>query len=270
MTSTRRPLDETETRIGLAGDWEGDARWGRRALALLAEQQISTVLHLGDLTLASSPRARQFLSELEGVCRRFGITLYLTPGNHDDHSLIKTLPVDPDRLSWASDHLAILPRGHRWAMAGKTFLSLGGAPSIDFPSRTRGRDWWPEEMIGDDDVARVAADGHTDVMLTHDAPAPATPAVNRIIQRGNRSGWSKRGRRYAAQGRERVTAAFNAAHPHLLAHGHFHVPDQAVIAPDGWGHRCQVLSLASGGKYGNLAVLDLTDEAAARITHRWL
>lgn len=267
----KQPLDETETVVGLAGDWEGNRIWARHALATFAEREVTSVFHLGDLGLLPGPRARQFLSEVDGSCRRHGITIYLLAGNHDDYARIRTLPVDGGGLAWATEHLAVLPRGHRWTMGGRSFVALGGAPSVDYPSRIEGKTWWPEEMITEADIARVVAGGHADIMLTHDAPAPSTPEVERIIRTGGGYDWTDRGLDHVAVGRARVTEAFQAVRPYLLAHAHFHVHDEALVHPDGWSHACRVLSFNNDGKYGNLALLDLQDggaEAAPR--HGWL
>jgi hypothetical protein len=88
-----------------------------------------------------------------------------------------------------------LPRGARFTVVGRSFVSLGGAPSIDFETRVPGGDWWPTEMITYEDVAHVVAGGTADVMLTHDAPdAPwQTPAVHAVCS-GNPGGWPKMAR----------------------------------------------------------------------------
>lgn len=188
------------------------------------------------------------------------MTLYLTPGNHEDYGQLAALTADgPSGLPWLTDNIAILPRGHRWVMGGRTFVSLGGAPSLDYQSRIEGKDWWPAEAVTADDVRRVISGGHADVMLTHDAPLPGTPAVERIIAR-NPMGWTNRARAYAATGRELMTPAFATVQPTLLVHGHFHGRDEAVVTFPGSAIQCQVLSLNTAGKPGNLAVLDLTTD----------
>lgn len=65
MTTKRRP-DETETVVGLAGDWEGNRAWARRSLAMFSDHGVTRVFHLGDLGFLPGPHGRQFLSELEG------------------------------------------------------------------------------------------------------------------------------------------------------------------------------------------------------------
>lgn len=271
-----RGLDATETVVGLAGDWEANAAWARHALGRFAEHGVTCVFHLGDLTGGPGPHSRQFVSELEGACRHHGITIYLTPGNHEDHPRLSDLPADDTGLAWLTGDVAVLPRGHRWTMAGKTFVSLGGAPSVDYPRRIAGKTWFPYEALTDDDVARVAAGGPGDVMLTHDAPAPATPAVERIVDGDHGSTWTRKGLDYAAAGRTQVTRAFQAVRPRLLAHGHYHVRDDALLQPEGWDHACRTLSLNRHGQVGNLALLDLATKGVSDVAddpvigHHWL
>lgn len=269
-----RPLDETETVVGLAGDWHGNRLWAKHSLAQLADSGVTTLFHLGDLGIWPGPRGRQFMSELDESCRGHGITIYLTPGNHEDYDQINELPILDDGLQWLTEHVAVIPRGHRWTMAGRTFVSLGGAPSIDFPQRIEGETWWPAEAITDDDVDRVVAGGYADIMLAHDAPAPSTPSVNRIV--GSGGGWTERGLAYAAVGRVRMTRAFTGVGPSVFVHGHYHVQDEATLPLTESGRSCQVVSLNCDGVAGNLALLDLDDwtavddEGKPGISHRWL
>ena len=71
----KRRLDDTATVVGLAGDWEGNRTWARHSLAAFAAHRVTTVFHLGGLGFLPGPHGRQFLSELEGACRRHGITI---------------------------------------------------------------------------------------------------------------------------------------------------------------------------------------------------
>ena len=274
--AVNRGLCETEAVVGLSGDWEANAAWARHAIARLAEHDVTTVFHLGDLTGEPGPYGRQFVSELDGACRHHRVTIYLTPGNHEDYPRLNALPADDAGLAWLTDHIAVMPRGHRWAIAGKTFVSLGGAPSVDYPRRIPGKTWFPDEAISNDDVQRVAAGGHADIMLTHDAPAPGTSAVERIIAGAHGWTWTQKGLDYAAAGRTHLTRAFQAVRPRLLVHGHYHVHDETVMHLDGWAHPCQVLSLNGPHQHGNLALLDLQDwgsiddTGTPGIRHQWL
>lgn len=193
-------------------------------------------------------RGRQYLLDLEAALASYSMTMFVTPGNHDDYDQIDELPTldlghEIGAVQWVTDHIALLPRGHRWERNGWSFVSLGGAPSIDRWSRREGIDWWAAEMITDDDVARVVEAGPADVMLTHDAPDAAlcTPRVASIL-RSNPTGWPTYALNYAAEGTARMTTAFLAVEPRLFLHGHFHVKDETWL--EQFDHPTHVVSLA--------------------------
>lgn len=175
-------------------------------------------------------------------------------------ALINTRPVeqrdDLGAAKWFTDHIAVLPRGHRFSMGGRTFVSLGGAPSIDFETRTRGTDWWPEEMIERTEAEAVGAAGYADVMLTHDSPDGPwwTPRVAHICAT-NPLGWSRTALAYAAAGRRRLSISYEGVRPRLLVHGHYHVADEATVTSN--GHSGRVVALAADGQENNAALLDL-------------
>nr|WP_188110452.1 hypothetical protein [Aeromicrobium ginsengisoli] len=191
---------------------------------------------------------------MTAVCEQHDLTIRITDGNHDDHSRLAMIePVDGVR--WVTDRIGFFERGHRWLWADTTLVSLGGAPSVDFEHRTSGKTWWPEEVITDDEVRSATADGHADVMLTHDAPEPALPAVQRILD--GPSYWSEAALVYAAEGRAQVTKAFSGVTPRLLIHGHMHVADRGAVRIPGAPWDTQVVSLNCDEGVGNLGTLDL-------------
>jgi hypothetical protein len=251
--------------VGLAGDWHGNGKWAQARIASLGDRGIAAVLHVGDFGIWPGSSGKKYLRRIEAVCSRYGVTIYVTAGNHEDWSrLLTTAPEqrnDIGALLWLTDHVAVFPRdpaGHRFRMGGRSFLSLGGAPSVDYEFRTQGVDWWPGEMVPDRTVRNVAAGGYADIMLTHDAPeAPwQTPAVASICST-NPLGWSTDALAYAAVGRQRLTTAFVGVQPRLLVHGHYHVFDEAILDLPDREHRCRIISLASDESPGNVVLLDL-------------
>jgi hypothetical protein len=200
------------------------------------------------------------LSEVDGACLKTGIRIVVTPGNHEDWDRIESLPVNSyglQRLN-ETDYVSFLPRGYRWTMAGRSFVSLGGAPSIDYASRRKGKSWWPAEAITDEDVTRIVAGGHADIMLAHDAPV-GVPVVDSIVRRSAYD-WPSRARKYTREGRAKITAAFQGVRPALFAHGHYHAQAEATVAHDD-GSRCTVLSLSEENTQGNLGLLNLAEQA---------
>jgi hypothetical protein len=230
----------------------------------LASKGVDTILHLGDFGVWGGSDGAKYRDAVERACTRFNVKIYVTPGNHENYDLINGLEME-DRggeigaVQWFTDHVALLPRGHRWAWKDRTFVSLGGAPSVDFEYRVPGRDWWIAEMITWADVARTVGGGQADVMLAHDAPAePWQTSRVAEICRANPQGWSADALAYAAVGRKRLTAAFLGVQPRVFAHGHFHTQDEANLDFPNSDRQCRVVSLACDGERGNVALLDLT------------
>ncbi|MEX1105037.1 MAG: metallophosphoesterase [Ilumatobacteraceae bacterium] len=257
----------TTLRIGVAGDWHGNRTWALRCVAAFADAGIGEIFHLGDFGIWPGPNGQQYLLDLEAVLASHAMTMFVTPGNHEDYDQIGELTVldlghDVGAVQWITDHIALLPRGHRWMRNGWSFVSLGGAPSIDRWSRRKGIDWWEAEAITDEDVARVVEGGRADVMLAHDAPDAAlgTPRVASIL-RSNPMGWPVYALNYAAEGKARITTAFLAVEPRLFVHGHFHVQDEAWV--EQFDHPTHVVSLnCDGAPTGNLVVVTLPDRVS--------
>lgn len=83
-----------------------------------------------------------------------------------------------------SDHVTLLPRSHRWEMGGRSFVALGGAPSVNRLKLTEGIDWWPSEVIQEEHVEATIAGGHAEVMLAHGHYHVAGQAVVRLPDAG--------------------------------------------------------------------------------------
>lgn len=266
----------TLTTLNVAGDWHGNTAWAIRCLDHLATLGIREVFHLGDFGIWPGPSGRAYVRAVQQRLDRHEMILLVTPGNHEDYEQIDALPAldlghDVGAVPWLTDRIAILPRNHRMIRNGWSIASLGGAPSIDIQYRVPGRDWWIGEAITPDDVAAFETTGPCDVMLTHDSPDAdyTTAAVGRIVA-NNPLGYENKVLQYCAVGRQRLTQAFLAGQPRVLAHGHYHVRDQRTFRLPEWDHDTLVISTdCDGNPDGNLAQLRLhpTDEPTADWIH---
>ena len=153
----------------------------------------------------------------------------------------------------------VLPRGHRFTVGGKRWISFGGAASLNLGWRTRGREWRTLEAPTDTDVRAAIAGGLVDVLLTHETVNGGTREVESILT-ANPMGWGQTALDYSAASRRRVTEVWEAVHPAILAHGHIHVKGEIELAD---GRR--VYSLGSNGQAGNLAILNVET-----LEWRWL
>lgn len=247
------------TKIGLAGDWHGNDAWASYVIQTFGELGVRRVFQLGDFGLGwPGDGWGQMRTRVRGACRKADVTLEIVPGNHENWAWINSKMGDlPYQVT---DRVTMLPRGYRWEIDGRTFVALGGAPSIDFLWRVEGRSWWREEMITLEEAEAVAAAGHADVMLTHDAPRNSTDEVNRIIATPPElSGWPERALAYAREGHLLMETAFAGVQPKVFAHGHFHVTGEKQVGDT------KFLSLGMDGQQGNALILDLDT-----LDHEWI
>jgi hypothetical protein len=253
--------------IALIGDLEGDRDWAVSVLRRVGERgDVHVACQLGDLRFGMGPDPEGYLASIESVCAEFGLRLLCVNGNHENWALLDRLWAEPHwqdgdgtpRPLDVSDHVTLLPRAHRWEMGGRTFVALGGAPSVNRLRLTEGIDWWPSEVIHEEHVRATIEGGHADVMLTHDSPAPpyCTKPVADVIQ-GNPLGWPDSILAYARDGIEKVTRAVVGVKPLLLAHGHFHVAGQAAVRLPDSPHETTIWSLGANRDPGNVRLLDL-------------
>lgn len=252
-------IGTNDSHIGTAGDWHGDARWALHALDIFAQHRIRTILHVGDFGIWPGEGGAKFIRKVDRKLADLGQILIVTPGNHEWYDRLDEIAASGDGMKRLTPRIIFLPRGYRWVWRGWKFMSLGGAPSIDFDRRKRGVSWWPQEAITMGDVYRIREDveakGTVDVMITHDAPKNVV-AIEEAIK-GNPYGFSEKGIKYAEEGRELLHAAWEVAQPELLFHGHYHIPVDEVIKGDGFQTR--IVGLDREFQHGNLASLSLDD-----------
>ncbi|WP_159619471.1 metallophosphoesterase [Arthrobacter zhaoguopingii] len=162
----------TASPIGVFGDWHGHLGWAIASIEAAADAGVRTMLHVGDFGLDFPGRARgRFEKRLNGCLVERDLMLIVSPGNHDNHDTIATLPVGTDGLAAWRSNIRVLPRGGRTIVEGLVVGGLGGAYSVDQHRRTEGKDWWANEEPTHAEAARLIADGPVDILITHDVPA---------------------------------------------------------------------------------------------------
>jgi len=255
-----------ETRVAIAGDWHSSVVWARTALRLVQRHapDVKTLLHLGDFNLTSNHPWKAYRHGLMNAMTDSGIErIMVTPGNHDHWGqLADRFAIGPDTpyVLPKAQGISFLPRGYRFTIRGRTFLSFGGAASPDFESRFEGVNWWPAEEPTRADAANALRGGSIDIMLTHEAVQGGTRAVDYIIANPNRGIFSERGLAASHRSRFLVTDVWEQLAPPLIFHGHMHVRAE--------GHHADgrtVYSLAANNAAGNIGILDLDS-----LTWTWL
>ena len=244
-------IDDDSPVVAFAGDWHGPDAGVEEKLQRLSESGITRLFHAGRFTIWPDRSDRLFLDRVNSLAESTGIRIGVTSGSHKDWSHLQTAFAAGDgNPVEIRSHIAALPRGNRWTQRGHRFVSYGGVASIASKSQVTDQSWWRDEIPTPADFAALEAGGGAEVMITHDSPVPGTLKVDAI--RRSSDEWSDDAKIYAELGSRGITAAWEAVHPDLLIHGHFHVQDE-ISLPSGQ----RIFSLAAENEPGNVLLLNL-------------
>lgn len=251
-------LMRAEREVVIAGDWHNDKTWLMNVFprARASSPDARTLLHLGDIEIGghNDPLRASVLNFIDERCRGTGIDRVLvTPGNHDNWDRLASkkawqlgLPAPLSAFVW------VLPRGYRFQVGQSTFLSFGGAASVQ-DVLVEGANWWASEVGSAAQFTAAAAAGFADVMLTHEAVNGGPDRIEEIIHGRNSQRWLPERLVASESSRQRTTELFDAIRPRLLLHGHMHASGTKT-RDDGR----RVIALASNGAPGNIGILDTT------------
>lgn len=99
--------------------------------------------------------------------------IYFIDGNHEDHKSLRDHANTREPVE-LYHNLFYLPRGTVISLPdGRRVLCAGGAKSIDWAMRTRGFDWFPEEILDRRDLPDQLP--KVDIVLSHTVPASIFP-----------------------------------------------------------------------------------------------
>lgn len=264
MITLPRPKDG---KVLLAADWHGSTVQAHYALAYAAKNEIDTIVQLGDFGFWT--KQDPFIRKVQKKAEQLGITLYWIDGNHENHPLLLTYPIDPETgLRPITKNIIHLPRNTRWEWDGISFLALGGAQSIDEGYRVEGFDYFPEECITAEEAVTAIQGGHADVMFTHDAPStipnPITDDPYGQKQAAEYFGDDILAKCKSHQ--DLLATITNSVRPSYLFHGHYHIRQSRAFHHLTDGHRIWDDSPSLGvcldqgtynGNPANLLILEL-------------
>jgi predicted phosphodiesterase len=129
---------------------------------------VEAVVQVGDLGLHPAD-----LTSESRTATGWSRPLHFIGGNHDHEPWFRGLR-EPTEIC---RNLIYVPRGIILRLDQRRLAFLGGGDSIVDRSRRReGIDWWPEEGVTAEDVARLTGAGPVDILVTHTPPAPVYPA----------------------------------------------------------------------------------------------
>jgi hypothetical protein len=254
------PVDLTrvaESRVAIAGDWDEHFGWAFAVLRSLRDTDpaVHTLLHLGDFGLFPDAQGEHYLRTLDKICRGGGVDrILVTPGEREHWGWLDHLfASEPGSAIQLSDAVWVLPRGYRFRLAEATFLSFGGAASIDASLLTEDIEWWPSELARDAEFELALSGGKVDVMLTHEAVDGGTLMVD-AVNNSNVRGLNELDREYSAWSRRSLTRLWHDLSPKVLTHAHMHLADQNVLDD---GRRVYALDRFEHSR--NIGVLNLVD-----------
>jgi Icc-related predicted phosphoesterase len=259
------------TQIGVAGDWHANKGFAKVALNTFAEVGIHHILHVGDFGFWPGNSGQKYLHQVNKALRENSQTLYVTLGNHEDYVQVSHFTNHPDMPGFVYNpdypHILVATRGARWEWEGVSFVSLGGANSIDFIGRTEWIDWWRAEQISLLDVYQTVNGGHADVMVTHDCPA----GVNLWADQPKDNIWSPTELRYANESRTVLRQAVDGVKPDVLLHGHYHFfVDRITQLNDGLDdYTIRTIGLDMDGSQENMGVLSLPSKTFEQLPVTW-
>ena len=232
--------------IALVGDLHGNATRGVAAIEYAFSHGADTIIQLGDFGLwpgwkNSLKPGYAFLDRLNTKLAALDMDLQWLDGNHEDHGAI---------AEWISDYgseapiavpgfsrIHYLPRGYRWTQGGKTFMTIGGAVSVDKQCRRQGLSWWPEEELTDADVINACA-GEVDIILAHDCPLGVNiPGIGPDLHHRADSGmsWPYHVLVEAERHRKKCRTIWEHCKPKMWIHGHYHIPyEYGMRHGEGW------------------------------------
>lgn len=146
--------------LGLLSDIHGLAKYLGEITRKAAENSnIKAIIQLGDLGWYPYTINEFRLLQLD-------LPVYWVDGNHEYFPLLRGLT----EVTEMAPNLFYVPRGTILELDGRNVAFLGGAASVDQAWRHTGVDWFPDEVITDEDTQRFDFSKKVDVLITHCPP----------------------------------------------------------------------------------------------------
>lgn len=214
-------------KILLAGDTHADYDNLCSLIDKASSNECSQIFVLGDLGYFPNHPGNSFMFHtISQHLSQHDIRLNWLPGNHENWESISNFPKDGFHEIY--ENIFFSPTGNVFEINGTTFMTVGGAYSIDKAYRTRGVDWFPEEELTYADYELCSSKGNVDILLTHDCPESIhIPNLLPIPE--------------AIPNRTLLDHIFREVKPKKLFHGHYHRWLESKIEIDDFS--CDVVGL---------------------------
>lgn len=211
-------------RILISGDSHADVNHIKSLKAKVEKFDCDRVFVVGDYGFW--PRDKGGIKFLDAVAK-LDFPVYFLAGNHEDWDYLDKHVENADRFGTRTEDGFIevhtnsfyAPTGLTWTWDGVKFLAVGGAFSIDRRRRTKFIDWFPQEIITEQDVVNCMDAGKVDVLLSHDVPGFVD-----ITEPFMMSNWGNlKLDPDTALNRSRLGVIAEMTDPSLCVHGHWHM-----------------------------------------------
>lgn len=224
---------EVPKRIGVFGDWHGEAYWARTIIDYANCYNIDIALHVGDFGYwtwkkEDDKKPGTYINTLQNKLEELGLELWWVDGNHEYFPAFSNFLVMPDGRMKVTDNIYYIPRGHRWEWDGNVWLGLGGAVSVDRDKRRKWVDWFPDETITETQKQQVLKDGTADVMITHEAPP--SKMLQKFLNSNGGTNWFQKELLDLSDNHQKMMGEIVATvQPKHLFHGHYHYRYDTVV-----------------------------------------
>jgi predicted phosphodiesterase len=261
--------------LGMVGDTHGNTQFLVDVLNKFgAMRNVQHVVVLGDF--GYWPHFYDgvvFLDDVNRAAEANRLSIYCVPGNHENHDhwnwAVENMPTSKG-FAYVRTRVLLAPKVLYWKWAGKQFLAVGGAVSIDkegrrarehdhrdaFGNRRKGTGprtlWWPDEQLSDEELATVR-DEKVDFLFTHDC-SNRTPFRHRLKPDID-----------SVAHRAKIDMVLDRARPEMHFHGHMHEryewdnPTGNVVSgvfPTEYDHYTKTYGLECDGMWDSWGVLD--------------
>jgi len=202
-------------KIIVLGDLHGEFD---RLNCLIEQEQPDIVLQVGDF--GYWPRIDdQDLAAINTAHTK----IYFCDGNNDDLAYLHPLVKIPGQPVQIIPGIIYMPRGSVLDLEdGRRILFIGGAQSIDQNRRFEGWDWFPQEVICDQDVCEVP-DSVVDIVISHTCPEEFA------VENYSRQEYSE-----ADPSRQILSQILHRYKPSLWYFGHWHIFAQGQYLNTKW------------------------------------
>lgn len=208
------------TKVLVLGDTHGSINEATYAVENASALGIDTIIQCGDFGLWDHLKdGVDFLDTLNAELMDNEAMLIWVDGNHENFDRLEWYCKYNPKNQWGQvfirSNILYSPRGCKFKIDDKMFMTVGGAVSVDKMYRKQGTSWWAQEQLTDSDLGIIleryeASPGKIDYLFTHDCPTTA-PFRGRM-----------KNDEESQIHRQRMDKLGKAVKPGMWFHGHMH------------------------------------------------